>query len=104
MTRVCFTDFPASLLAYIELAEPASPETGFWRGDQPSSVHVVATRQLSRSSSRLLAKRLPILARLDCQRDWGRETGISESGYRVAFPRFNPEAPSPRESPGVPKT
>jgi hypothetical protein len=39
MTRVCFTDFPAFLQAYIELADPASPETGVWRGDRPRSVH-----------------------------------------------------------------
>ena len=36
--------------------------------------------KFTKSSSRLVAKRLPTLARLGCQLDRGRETGISESG------------------------
>ena len=62
-----------------------------------------ATRQLPRSSSRLLAKRLPILARLDCQRDWGRETGFSESGtWGARLDRTGAFRQGPQ--PGMPKT
>jgi len=43
----------------------------------------LATRKLSRSNSRSVANRLPILARLGYQRDRGRETGFLENGPTV---------------------
>src|ERR1035437_7568497 len=73
----------------------------------PLSLHdalPISIRKFSRSSSREAAKRLPTLARLGCQRDRGRETGLSESG-RVRFGRGFPQyssCPSDCDSPPEP--